>query len=157
MLRRQMVIPLDGELVVDTLNRIIEAEAGGVKAVAHIEIVWRRVRRKDFRDCRIHTNPARVVLRNIVLLNDTARITPLEDAGSGRHCDNRAVADHFLLRSLALIISKNEKLVVLDRAAERGAENVLNEFRNLTARLVVEEVVRVEVRIPQKVIGVAVV
>src|ERR1700737_3370424 len=150
MLRRQMVIPLDGELVVDTLNRIIEAEAGGVKAVAHIEIVWRRVRRNDFRG---HTNPARVVLRNIVLLNDTARITPLEDAGSGRHCHNRAVADHFLLRSLALIISKNEKLVVLDRAAERGAENVLNEFRNLTARLVIEEVVRVEVRIPQKVIG----
>src|ERR1035437_8268408 len=99
----------------------------------------------------------RVGGHDVVLLNGSRSWGhPLIDALLGRVRGNHSVLNALGMCAAALVVAEDEQLVVLDGPAERPAEQILNEHGNGNAGAVVEEIVGIEIPVPQVVERVAV-
>ena len=148
----QVVIALDGELIFKGRGGVVEAVAGGIQSVAEVVIVGQRILRQDLGHSRVGTDAARVGLAEIVLANGSAGVLVLENSSPGERGGNGPVANRFLLGPRALKITEDKRFVVDDRAAERRAIDISNQFRNRAAALIIEEVVGVQSGVAQIVV-----
>ncbi len=152
-----VVIGLDGELIgVATIGEV-ENVAGGVQTVGAraVVVVGRGIEFQQRSHGGIDTLVKRVVGDDVVLINgSTGR--PLVDPLQRRRGRDQGVLHALGVGADTLIVAENEKLIVLDRAAERTTEVVLDQHGNGNARPIIEEVVGVEVAVAEVVEPVAV-